>query len=579
MIGLSLGWAVFVNMIDPANSTTTHYGLRIVVVLLLQALLFVMLWLLNVIWIRRIRLEWRWLALLLSIIGFAMLRGAALGVALYFFGVTSVPVILPRIIAGLVNHAIFIVVIAVATGMLTESAQARRQQVMARARLVDLREQATRRQVEHNREVIEGVRSQLAASLLMEVTEPAEAVLSKLRQSIDEVVRPLSRSLDSAVPVLSGIPEPEKARIHWSMVLRQMLDASQLRIPPMVLLYAVALIPSVMSIYSLWSGLALMLVLPGLLALGTGALRYVAHRLGRRVESVALIPVLALSTIAINLVLSRILPSSFLLSYLIGDFGMVAFCGLVPVFVRVSIQQSEQITNQLRSENAELEWQLARVRAESFLQNRAISIALHGSVQAALSATALRLQLALRDDENPVDAVVQARADAHRAVAFDVDFSSGATPIAALMSEAAELWEGVCAIENDLSAADCAKIDSDPVCARLAGDVLVELCMNAVKHGKATRVSISATVMTGRLCEVSVADNGQYCDPNGATAAGGGTQLLDQVSVRWERTTGSEGTRVTAWLPWDDESPASFAPLSPDAPGGGGTRNRPLTPQ
>lgn len=82
----------------------------------------------------------------------------------------------------------------------------------------------------------------------------------------------------------------------------------------------------------------------------------------------------------------------------------------------------------------------------------------------------------------------------------------------------------------------------------MAGDVLIELCMNAVKHGKATQVTIRGGVTSERLCELSVSDNGQY--PNLDTPhAGGGTQLLEQACVRWERVTSADGTRVSVWLP------------------------------
>lgn len=540
-------WLVFANLVDSSTNGLGNIVERILIVMGTLSLFYLALWLCDVVIIRRIPQKNQWLALWIAIALLAMGRGWLFAVIWQQLGYTQELALWSRSIAGLINLAVLMVFITVAYGMLREAAQDRREVVASRARLIALRNDSVQNRAAQNEALLERVRSRLADALSLDLLDTPENTVNSLRSSIDEVIRPLTRTLAQRSESTASVITPGRPRIAVAKYIRRLMDVHELQILPGVVLFTLLMLTPMVNVFGTTIGPLADLLLVSVLLITTWVLKWLAVKCGDGVLSWST-PVVLLSSASLGvLVLISFIPTKLQSSFLVGTVGVYLFCVLVPVAVRIAIEDARNSAAELELENEELRWEIARSNEVSQQQNRVIATALHGRLQAALAAAAFRLQLAMNNGEDPALAQQAARNEAEKAIAFDVDVEEAPRPLVETTTEITELWQGVCDIELVSSYKEISRVDEDAVCSRLCAELVIELCTNAIKHGKATRIEMSIAQSEERLITIKISNNGQGLD---AISAGYGTQLLNQSCFDWSQESKDDITTVRAKVPF-----------------------------
>ena len=547
VICITAVWLVFANLVDSSTNGLGNIGERVLIVLGTQAVFIAALFLCDLFFIRRVTERRRWLVLWVTIAVLAVGRGLLLAAVWVAFGFSQDLAPWSRAIAGLTNLGLLMVFIAVAYGMLASAARQRRELHEAQVQLIELRQASVENRVAQNEALIEKVRTRMAEALAPELLDTPENTVLSIRASIDEVIRPLSHTLSQRPDEPDVMLTSSRARIDLKRYLSRVVNIHELDQPPgLVLFFLLMLTPLVNVFGPIWAPVIGVAMVCELFIL-TWFLRWASLRTLPRVALWASPVILVVSGLSVAVTFVSLMPIALQPSYVVGVVGVYFFCSLVPVALRIAVDEAHAAAEALERENADLRWSLVRSNEVAQQQNRVVAAALHGRLQAALAAAAFRLQIALRDGVNPADAQELARLEAEKAIVFDVDFDEAPRPVAETLAEISELWRGVCVIQCSANEGTIRDIEQDPVCARLCGELIIELCTNAIKHGKATYIEISVEPGGDRLIDVEIKNNGVDV---AATREGYGTQLLNQSCIGWSQVRQSDMTSVRAQVPW-----------------------------
>ena len=209
---------------------------------------------------------------------------------------------------------------------------------------------------------------------------------------------------------------------------------------------------------------------------------------------------------------------------------------------------------QMQSVVDDLAWVTRRMEQQILADRRRLARVLHGSVQSALTASAMRLEqvaqrLAL--GEASVDlpaeiATLRALRDRLAVVA-----SEAPEPIdaATVLDDIAMVWRNVASIQMAFDTGMVARLDHDPLAAEQVVEVVREAISNAVRHGRATRISVTACPAAPSDIEIVIDDDGVFSDAQGR---GMGTEIMQSLTrwLRWEPSP-LGGTRVTCLIASD----------------------------
>lgn len=543
-------WAVLFNLTDPFTGGAGKVLERIALLLALQAIMFGSFWVANLLLVRCLPARLRGLALLTALIVLAGARGAAVGWAMHEIGVVSFSADPQRVFASVISQGIMLGLAAIIYELIRYNAEARGEVLAARAQLETIRQHDEREQQLRNQALVDSVRQQLQRAISFSDADTPAAVLSTLQASIDEVVRPLSRVLDRQPGDVTLLRPTVPTHIPWRELIRPFFDLRELRPIPTTILVFLGALPSVSRVFPaplISSGLTLLLI-----AL-TAALVLVvrlALRWSPAALAIAMVPSLIVSASIASLMLQRwVLPgtSSFFVPWTL----LVVIMGVMPAGAMSYLHSARELTESIVRENTNLEWVLARSRGQVRQRQRAVASVLHSRVQAALTAAYLRLQIALRDGGDVQRAVRNAQTEAELALQIDLTDEASAPAARDIVQRVIDSWAGVVDIRSEFSADDCDRIDQDALCARSLNEILLELCLNAAKHGGASEIEIGCAWPDARTCELRVHNTGAAL---GAEAEGLGTRLLDETTLRWSRSSDRDGVTVTALLPWSPTS-------------------------
>ena len=537
---VAVSWAIVANLGDSAYNGMKFPIQRALLVAGLVCMQFGLTWLIDRMLLLRLNDRARAIGLLAAFCVAGWLRGAGVALMMFVIGATPDLMLSGRMIAATIQ-TLEIALFAFAYGALLTNARQLRELRGVRERLGQLAEQASAVRAADDVALVSQVRSQLRNRLNWADDATPHDILDTLNRAIDELVRPLSRAL--SVPV--AIPEPPEqgnARVDWRSVWRDACDSDQLRLGwAFAVLLLVIAVPTV-SLFGAW-GPALALAIVCVMWLAMAATR-IAARADPSVRRIASPLVLLVGSLVVMVAFWLVFPHEVRVSYVIITPFTVSLATLVPSIMAIALARSADLTRLLEQENERLRWSIARTNEITRQRRETVATALHGSVQAALAAAHLRLQLALRDGFDSVLALAQARADAERAVILAVDLSQPVTGTVARLAELQSGWAGVTDLSVDV-AADV--LDADPVAARLVTDLFTEAVLNAVKHAEADWVECSVKGV-GDTLTLSVRNPGTGVAV--ATTPGGGTRLLERSTISWELTHTDGVTTLSARLPF-----------------------------
>ena len=233
---------------------------------------------------------------------------------------------------------------------------------------------------------------------------------------------------------------------------------------------------------------------------------------------ISILTVMLLS--AFGFLVTEAVLSQFILSQLV--VGLISF---YMQFLRTQRGDAEQEMTRVVEDLAVLNSQL---RQEVWLSRRRIAAILHGSVQATLYATAMRLAKIESPTKQDFAAV---QADIAKAIS-KLEAGEDAESYEDTLEQIAEVWKGVLDVElPGISAGLAAKLLANEAAAACFVEVVREAVSNAAKHSKAKHVSIEVKESGKNLMAVKIRNDGEPVASKGK--AGYGSSILDEVAYSW----------------------------------------------
>jgi two-component sensor histidine kinase len=211
----------------------------------------------------------------------------------------------------------------------------------------------------------------------------------------------------------------------------------------------------------------------------------------------------------------------------------VVLAMFVSILAMLNVRR-QQIRASLLETNMTLEKLVSRIKRETWVRRRSVSLAVHGTVQSALISTSLRLTVVDRTPE----AVGDARRRLEAALAAIATRTEGEVSISHALNDLHGLWNPVVNFSSDISPAADQTLAADLGLSQSAIEICREATSNAIRHGCAGCVDIRI-VTIGDLVEIRVTDDGD--GPSSVVVAGLGSQMLDETCLRWQLVRGFDG--------------------------------------
>lgn len=180
-----------------------------------------------------------------------------------------------------------------------------------------------------------------------------------------------------------------------------------------------------------------------------------------------------------------------------------------------------------REINEEINREVTLAEQEIWLAKRTWSYLIHGTVQGALTVAYSRLQN--RDKHSAEDLKLVAN-DIQKAIDAVTAGGSLRRDIDDLLEELHQTWAGVCKIELSLNPQARSKIAGRESSTACVAEIVKELVGNAVRHGKADKISIAVNLAKGSEIEIRVTNNGSAWDGENP---GLGSALFDELTTSW----------------------------------------------
>jgi signal transduction histidine kinase len=182
----------------------------------------------------------------------------------------------------------------------------------------------------------------------------------------------------------------------------------------------------------------------------------------------------------------------------------------------------------LSSNNRRLARELALLNQRIWVEKREWALRIHGSVQASLTASLVRLS-----GESPPSKEQLAKVREHLSQASNGLKASAVKPVdlAASLKVIQKTWGGIAKIKVDLKSAPAQQVLDDAWGGVIANEIIKEAVSNSVKHGKADLVKVSFEDPTPGFVQIIVQDNGRGLSPK--SSSGLGSQILDETAFPW----------------------------------------------
>ena len=127
-------------------------------------------------------------------------------------------------------------------------------------------------------------------------------------------------------------------------------------------------------------------------------------------------------------------------------------------------------------------------------------------------------------------------ADALKSLSFE---NSELPPVRTVIREIIDVWSGVCEIYFNVSKNVYDALKKYPNAAESFVEIVREAISNAVKHGGATEIEVSAKLTNG-IIQLQVLNDGKK--PSRQQASSGyGTQILNELAMSWVLTQSESG--------------------------------------
>jgi signal transduction histidine kinase len=479
-------------------------------------------------------------------------RGIVIGVCLSAAGGDASPQLAYRSLAGLFTISTVLTLTSLAINAAREHDDRLRALMASTRALEEARAHLTVSIEARNEAAVARIQRELLQEFtLLDPSRPAEAV-RMLERTASDMVRPLSHELASSIPAWSPAPaELLRPGINWPLVfdlassgrpLRPLATAVSLAIPSFI--FTFAFFPPAEVLLLMLDALVTTWLL---LTAGNALLARITPGRPVQVRVIAVTFTCLSAGAVIGFIAHEIAGGSVAGQW--AWFGAtVASCTLawLITITQAVDRQHRGDEERLATTEASLRWQIARVRQVQWQQHRTISRALHGPIQGAITAAAMRLDAAVRTGADAPTLMAQTRDQLCAAVSILERQPEVAPGIDESLEILIGTWEEVRTIATTMDTEATAALDNDELCRSCLRDVLTDAISNAVRHGDASIVDISISLVGDEVL-VRVRDNGATSGT--AAIPGLGTRILDECSTRWSSEATDDGYLLTASLP------------------------------
>ena len=403
-------------------------------------------------------------------------------------------------------------------------------------------------------DVVGSVRAELEGRLRALTGTSAKQALARLRETIEEVVRPVSHELARQVTDLSpDVSEPRTENVLWRRVFADSTSVQPFR--PFA--------------FSFWAGFATLCFAPlqwgfevgvtlafvaslvpfaTLTAFANLWARYVRHR-KTAVRSIVFTAALFSTGLLGSLAITRVSGMEEIAGRLVLPLAALWILLGWGIALVPSLQtETARVLNSLNKSSDQLREELVRLNTAYRLQQQAIARALHGPIQDALSVASFKLSAAIKNGTATQALVAELNEKISGTIVL-LDLPQEEQPVLEQsLSDLAEFWDGVATIRFKISPTAKRVLANHPVTSSTAIELIREACSNAVRHGRAAqiRVSVGASKDQRRL-ELNVTNDGTLVKMT--TQPGLGTKLLNELALTWTLTSADNLTVLEAVTP------------------------------
>ena len=359
----------------------------------------------------------------------------------------------------------------------------------------------------------------------------SEAILS-LQSTVEDVVRPLSVEVAQASDDLEA--ESGKAVIREKAPLPKRIMLGEFLVPLWAgLISSIGIVAAAFLIEDLLNALLIIASVFFSLLFGLGLIQKITFKIPvHPVLAAVLVP--ALNALAAT-------PIYFIASWLQWEASIEQIHALVFfVFViggttfasQFSQLQRKSTTEKLSGVNKELEILNASLRQELWLNRRRTAAVLHGPVQAALYAAAMKLA----QDSAPTPKLIEeVSVDIQQALdKLNNPSNLEGEQISDVLEQIVEVWSDAAKITISLPADLEKDISGKPLASEALIEVSREFINNAIKHGRAKNITLNLRRLDGYRFAVEVVDDGIGVPPG--AQPGFGSKLLSELSLDWNQS-------------------------------------------
>lgn len=534
------------------GAVSAPLGVRVMVIFIVQLVMFAPLVLLRYTLLRNPPRPRPWVAVL-GFISAAVIRGVCLSGILLAIGAVEEPLWMYRIVASLINTGGLLLVVAILVSAMRAHTRSLAQLMTVDRELVAAQARIVAEVTDRNEEALARVKARLSDEMVALDSLQGEMSVAELQRLASDVVRPMSHELASSVPV-SEVSDRDIDDVHVSIrqVVSQMITRAPFRPGLNALVFAVAMFASAVGVFGLL-GITLMAALAAAVALWSWVANGLLPRVLARLSPVSGIALVVIAAFIVGYLSSAaagwVMRSTDVAQPLfIGGGAFIGVIVLLLALVTAVLRQQVAAERELAESTERLRWSVVRMRQVQWLQQKGLSRALHGPVQAVVTAAALRLDSAVRRGEATDSLLGDIRRDLRAAIdvldvtdAHEVAFSLG-------LARLAGTWEGVCEVIYCIPEGVRGGLEKEPISAAIVIDLLTEAVSNAVRHAGAEQVQVSMDEPGGGRLHMVIADDGHASTPaSGST--GLGTALLDECTLGWRRDTSPRGSELHVELP------------------------------
>ena len=544
--GVSLADRLITVSVQPANGAAP-LSARILSTLLAQLVMFAPLVLLRFTLLKDPQRPRPWVALA----GFAVasiLRGLSVDWFLHYFG--GLP-LLPelRVFSGFFPTIIPLIVVAYVVNTLRERRRELAALLAVRERLERERDEAGQAVRQRNDELVGKVRSVLDAELAaVSAARPADAI-AQLQRTATDVVRPLSHELAASFTAREPVPADDlPSRVGWrEMIVDATTDGPFMPGVSVFLLSGIWVSAAVVFAPVRWVFVVSLVLLLGLLVGANALLRSWLPRMrptGRIVTVLAASVLVALLNGAFFWFGTQTWSSGTIVTIAATFYVILVVAGMAVVNGVLAARTA--ILDQTAASVEELRRQVIRTQQLQWFHQRALARALHGPVQSAVTAAALRLADSAQEEVAPRGLVSTVRDELRSVIDVLHDPSDEVASLEVSLARIVGMWEGLCDVAVAVDPHARQIIDDDAVTRALAIDIITDAVANAVRHGRARTASVTIASMDGGV-QITVTDDGSSTATPGLQ--GLGSALLSECAQAWSLTDTGAGHELIVLLP------------------------------